>query len=132
MDPLELKTRREALGLTQEALAKRLGINQQAVGRWELGLRAPRDPASLELLFSAMEDAFLNLVDRYNTIGEDEGDLTNSPEVEFQVYRNDKAFAAGEPDLWAAGISAAMHRMAVAQARLELIVDGYEVRIVEG
>lgn len=132
MNPMELKTRREALGLTQEALAKRLDANRQAVARWEVGMREPRDPVTLEILFSELEDAFLDLVGQYIMIGEDEGDLANSPEVEFRVYRNDEAFAIGEPDLWAAGISAAMHRMAVAQARLELIVDGYEVRIVEG
>lgn len=33
----ELRTRREVLGLTQQALAERLGIDSMTVSRWERG-----------------------------------------------------------------------------------------------
>ena len=36
-----IKDRRQKLGLTQEEVAKRLEISQQAYSRYELGLREP-------------------------------------------------------------------------------------------
>lgn len=42
-----IKDRRSKMGLTQEEVAKRLGISQVAYGRYELGTREP----NLELIF---------------------------------------------------------------------------------
>lgn len=42
-----IKERRQKMGLTQEEVAKRLGISQVAYGRYELGSREP----NLELIF---------------------------------------------------------------------------------
>lgn len=37
-----IKDKRTKMGLTQEEVAKRLGISQVAYGRYELGLREPK------------------------------------------------------------------------------------------
>lgn len=37
-----LRRRREALGLSQKALADRLGVEQATVSRWEKGTQSPR------------------------------------------------------------------------------------------
>jgi transcriptional regulator with XRE-family HTH domain len=37
-----IKERRQKMGLTQEEVAKKLGISQVAYGRYELGLREPK------------------------------------------------------------------------------------------
>jgi transcriptional regulator with XRE-family HTH domain len=44
MTPTELKRIRKELGLTQEQLAKQLGVGQNAVARWEIGLRRISEP----------------------------------------------------------------------------------------
>lgn len=46
-----IKERRSNLGLTQEEVAKRLGISQVAYGRYELGTREP----NLDLIFRIAE-----------------------------------------------------------------------------
>ena len=46
-----LKELRKACGLSQGALAKELGLSQQAVGKWETGRSTP-DPATLAALAS--------------------------------------------------------------------------------
>lgn len=38
---MSIKTRRKQKGITQEALAKMLGVTQGAVSLWELGEREP-------------------------------------------------------------------------------------------
>ena len=42
-----IRERRQKMGLTQEEVAKKLGISQVAYGRYELGTREP----NLELIF---------------------------------------------------------------------------------
>lgn len=44
MTPAELRRIRKALGLTQEQLAKQLGVGQNAVARWEIGARRISEP----------------------------------------------------------------------------------------
>ena len=46
-----IKERRSKIGLTQEEVAKRLGISQVAYGRYELGTREP----NLDLIFRIAE-----------------------------------------------------------------------------
>lgn len=52
MTPLELRTQRKALGLSQAALAHRLGCSKQAVHFWETGKRPI--PGMLELAMWAL------------------------------------------------------------------------------
>jgi DNA-binding transcriptional regulator YiaG len=52
MGPTEIKTLRQELHLTQQGLARALGVQLAAVGRWECGLRTPSPLAirAMELL----------------------------------------------------------------------------------
>lgn len=52
----EIKRRREAKGLSQEALAKRLGLSRRAITNWETGVREPRG-SSLRALEAELGDA---------------------------------------------------------------------------
>lgn len=44
-----IKERRSNLGLTQEEVAEKLGISQQAYGRYELGTREPKFSLMLKI-----------------------------------------------------------------------------------
>lgn len=44
-----LRQRRDELGLGQEQLAAQLGVTQQTVSRWEMGLATPRPARIVEL-----------------------------------------------------------------------------------
>lgn len=54
MTGLELKEWRRKLGLTQEDLARRLGVIRLTVARWETGTRAI--PSFLQLALEALEN----------------------------------------------------------------------------
>ncbi len=41
MTPDTIRSLRQSLGLTQEALARKLGVSWNTVARWESGLHAP-------------------------------------------------------------------------------------------
>lgn len=49
-----LAARREAQGLSQQALSSRIGVRQSAVGNWESGIRMPRWP-ELRALANALD-----------------------------------------------------------------------------
>jgi transcriptional regulator with XRE-family HTH domain len=53
MDGAELKKRREALEMTQEELAKELGVDSMTVSRWERGTRSI--PSLLPLALETVE-----------------------------------------------------------------------------
>ena len=55
MDGNELRERRQALGLTQYALAKRLGRSESTIKRWEEGAIAIEAPETLDLALRALE-----------------------------------------------------------------------------
>jgi transcriptional regulator with XRE-family HTH domain len=49
----ELRQRREGLGMTQEQLARALGVNTMTISRWERGVRSI--PPHLSLALEAIE-----------------------------------------------------------------------------
>jgi transcriptional regulator with XRE-family HTH domain len=55
MKPEEICNYRQALGLTQEALASALGVSSDTVSRWESGQSQPEAPQMLELALEALE-----------------------------------------------------------------------------
>jgi transcriptional regulator with XRE-family HTH domain len=57
MTPDELRARREALGLSRYALAKRLGVAESTVSRWERGLRRIERPEMLRLALDALSSS---------------------------------------------------------------------------
>lgn len=59
MSPHELKEIRNKLGLTQEALARLIGVSFQTVNRWERGLFKP-SPLAVEKLKSIMMNRQVN------------------------------------------------------------------------
>lgn len=59
-----IKERRTKMGLTQEEVAKRLGISQVAYGRYELGLREPNFSLILKIS-EALEFAPGEFFDNY-------------------------------------------------------------------
>lgn len=57
MTPNELRARRQALGLSQKALAERLGVPQATVSRWETGHHRIEHPRLLALALDALDQA---------------------------------------------------------------------------
>ncbi|HEY3118748.1 MAG TPA: helix-turn-helix domain-containing protein [Chloroflexota bacterium] len=57
-DASQVRGLRQALGLTQQALAQELGVRQQTISEWETGAYAPRG-ASARLLDLVAERAGL-------------------------------------------------------------------------
>jgi transcriptional regulator with XRE-family HTH domain len=55
MTGAELRARREGLGLSQSALAARLGTTQNTVSRWELETLPIEKPEMLDLALRALE-----------------------------------------------------------------------------
>ena len=58
-----IKSLRETAGLSQSALAKRLGVTRSSVNAWEMGLSIPTAPYIVELsqLFHVSTDYLLGL-----------------------------------------------------------------------
>jgi transcriptional regulator with XRE-family HTH domain len=50
----DLKERREALGLTQQGLADRIGVHVRTISKWERGVYAV--PAIVAVVFELLED----------------------------------------------------------------------------
>ncbi len=55
--PAEVLALRRRLGLSQAAMARRLGVRQQTVSDWETGLHRPRGPSARLLRLLAEERA---------------------------------------------------------------------------
>ncbi|MGP9587221.1 helix-turn-helix domain-containing protein [Micrococcaceae sp. AOP34-BR2-30] len=55
MTPVELKARREALGLSIKALGEVLGVRTQSITKWEFGENPPRDWSWIDDALTGME-----------------------------------------------------------------------------
>ena len=49
MTPADIRARRDALGMTQRAMAEALGVPLNTYARWEQGARQPENPSLLRL-----------------------------------------------------------------------------------
>jgi DNA-binding transcriptional regulator YiaG len=57
-DAAKIKALREHLGLTQQQLAEELGVRQQTISEWEVGIYAPRRSTSKYLNLIAERAGF--------------------------------------------------------------------------
>lgn len=91
MDPGELQTVREYLGLTLDALAGMLGVRQDTLRRWESG----RDPIPHRVR-EEIED-----IEEYTARAVDEivAALRDADEPAVRVYRTDEQLHAARPDM---------------------------------
>ena len=56
MTATDIKAFRDALGLTQEELAERIGVTHSAISQWESGKKKPR-PVVLKMLTYLRDEA---------------------------------------------------------------------------
>ena len=56
MNAIELKTRREALGLSKDALAVTLDVRDKSDERWERGKNPPRDWGWIDAALTWLEE----------------------------------------------------------------------------
>lgn len=108
MNPIELRARREALGLSQAECARILNVAQNTISQWENGRRMVPDGVDADL--AVLEDTLDRLVDNAVRAVESAG-------AESVLFAYD-----GDADLWAAlpeldGTPAVVHRVALAHAR---------------
>lgn len=120
MNPIELRARREALGLPQHELASWLGVAQATVSAWEVGRRSI--PAGLHGELEELEEQLLDLADRMVEAVEAAGG-----ECILFTYVDDASLAAAHPEL--DGWPAALHRVAAAQAAVALREAGVQAMI---
>lgn len=132
MDPIEIKARREALGLNQEDMAAILGVKQITVSQWERGTRSPRDPAEIAMRLGQIEKIHDKIIDRLCEIGEHSSSVRDTPEVVLHTYRTDEAYWAADAEARENDWPAVLHRSACAWARRILEAeDGIQARIAE-
>lgn len=124
---IEAKARREALGLSQPALAIALGVSQPAVSAWETGTR--RVPPGIPAELAALEGRLAQLTERMiaivTTITEDTGE---SPPL--VVHAGEGMLSGSVHDTTGPPLPAALQRVAAARAQHALRVAGIDVRLV--
>lgn len=127
---VELRTRREALGLSQRDLAQILDVAQSAVSQWELGSRSPREPDSILGDLAQLADRFTDILDE--TVGnlEDAQAKLDSPSLRVTVYGSDETYWAADARAKTLQVPAVLHRHAVGIAVLLIETeDGATVEI---
>jgi Domain of unknown function (DUF1870). len=110
MTAAELRTIREWLGLTGDALAEWLGVQPRALRRWEAGTY--RIPDGVRLNVEELEAHTATQVDVAV------GQLMDVPDPTVVVYHDDDAFWTAHPE--AKPLTAQWHRRVVARAAQEV------------
>lgn len=121
MTPADLKIRREALALSQQWVAERLGVQDRAVRRWEAGERAI--PDDVEDLLDEIEQHTQFIVDSTVDAIEDLIDAMREAPlgVDVAAYESDESLWAVHPEFAPRGAS--WHRAMLARVRDLLDVD---------
>ncbi len=130
MNPIELRARRAALGLSQAELAALLGCPRPVLSTWETGTRSPRDPLSIQLALAELEDVLDGLISDLAEQIEHASGVQDSAMVTKRTYESDKDWWAVDAEARKARLPAAMHRVALARAAAEAREDGISVAIV--
>lgn len=111
MQPIELRARREALGMTQSDLARALGVSQSSVAHWERGTRTI--PAGIAGELDDLEGTVDDIVDNALTVIE--ATIAAGAEPALITYATDAELWSQLPEL--DGLPASSHRTAIARAR---------------
>jgi transcriptional regulator with XRE-family HTH domain len=121
MHGIELQSRREALSLSQDDLARLLNVNRLTISRWETGARAI--PEGIDAELARLEDRALGLTDRMIEL------VANAPDVSVLMVHEDQATAdAAHPEM--DGSPPVVQRVAAARALVELRAEGIGVNIL--
>ena len=109
MEPIELKSRREALGLSVAAFAGLLEVTVASVSRWESGKQTIKPFVGEQLIL--LEDQVETIVD----LAAEMLEAVSDRPVHLRVWADDESFWADtdyEP------LPAACYRVAMARARM--------------
>lgn len=129
MDPVELRARRVALGLSQLELAEMLACTQSTISRWEGGFASPRDPASVDSVLQEAEGLADELIGRLEKGAEHASGILDSPFMRIRTYRTDAELWARDAWCEERGVRASMHRVAAARAARLVRDDGIVARL---
>lgn len=91
MFQVRLKELREKAGLSQSALAKRLGFAQSTIGMWESGKNKPEFDTLTQIadFFHVSVDYLLGREDQKALVPGDEGDFSPRGEKDEVIWRRD-------------------------------------------
>lgn len=113
MTPIELRCRREALGLTQTSLADLLSVKQATVSAWETGTR--RIPPGVEANLADAEELVADLASRAIEGVEIAAEMADP--VIF-AWPDDESLWREHPEMFGT-IPSILHRVAMGQAASE-------------
>lgn len=115
MNPIELRSRREALGLSQVSLADLLGVKQDKVSLWEYGKRPI--PEGIDRHLAEWEETVEELVDAAGETIEriEAAEGCPAEPLVLAVFSSDEALWVAHPEM--DGTPAVLHRVAMARTR---------------
>ncbi len=127
MSPIELRARREALGLNQSDLAAVLRVGQNTVSQWETGKRPIGGDVDDEL--TDLEESVERIADLACRAIES-AHRSGIPGAVLYGYRLDRQLWAEIPET--DGLPVVVHRVALARARrLAKVPSAYSVTVEE-
>lgn len=117
--PIALLARREALGLSQAALAQLLGVTHLTLHRWERDQREPGDPEHVEQGLVNLEILMMNLQDRIYDNAQRQAQEEDR-QASIHVFRTDEQWHAVDPVAKEHELPARFYRAAAARASVAL------------